>query len=77
MPPRRSSLKVGDTLTVAVLGRPIEARIASLREIDWRSMGFNFAIIFAPGDARGRALHADGDRRARRKDVDRRVRAAA
>ena len=42
-------LKIGDTLTVAVLGRPIEARIASLREIDWRSFGFNFAIIFAPG----------------------------
>jgi putative ABC transport system permease protein len=43
------NLKVGDTLTVSVLGRPITARIASLREIDWRSMGFNFAIIFAPG----------------------------
>ena len=42
-------LKIGDTLTISVLGRPIEARIASLREIDWRSMGFNFAIIFAPG----------------------------
>ena len=42
-------LNVGDSLTVAVLGRPIKARIASLREIDWRSMGFNFAIIFAPG----------------------------
>ena len=42
-------LKVGDRLTVAVLGRPIEARIASLRRIDWRSLGFNFAIIFAPG----------------------------
>src|SRR4029453_5562972 len=42
-------LKVGDTLTVSVLGRPIEAKIASLREIDWRSFGFNFAIIFAPG----------------------------
>ena len=42
-------LKVGDSLTIAVLGRPIEAQIASLREIDWRSMGFNFAIIFAPG----------------------------
>ena len=42
-------LKVGDTLTVAVLGRPVTARIASLREIDWRSMGFNFAIIFSPG----------------------------
>ena len=43
------NLKVGDTLTVSVLGRPIEAKIASLREIDWRSFGFNFAIIFAPG----------------------------
>ncbi|MCF2515112.1 FtsX-like permease family protein [Sphingomonas sp. G124] len=43
------NLKVGDTLTVAILGRPIEARIASMREIDWRSLGFNFAIIFAPG----------------------------
>jgi putative ABC transport system permease protein len=43
------NLKVGDTLTVAVLGRPITARIASFREIDWRSMGFNFAIIFSPG----------------------------
>ncbi len=42
-------LKVGDTLTVSILGRPIEARIASFREIDWRSFGFNFAIIFAPG----------------------------
>lgn len=43
------NLKVGDSLTISVLGRPIAARIASLREIDWRSMGFNFAIIFAPG----------------------------
>jgi putative ABC transport system permease protein len=42
-------LKVGDTITVAVLGRPITARIASFRSIDWRSFGFNFAIIFAPG----------------------------
>lgn len=43
------NLKVGDSLTVSILGRPIEARIASFREIDWRSFGFNFAIIFAPG----------------------------
>ena len=42
-------LKVGDRITVAVLGVPIEARIASFRTIDWRSLGFNFAIIFAPG----------------------------
>ena len=43
------NLKVGDRMTVSILGRPIEARIASFREIDWRSFGFNFAIIFAPG----------------------------
>jgi putative ABC transport system permease protein len=42
-------LKVGDRLTVSILGKPIEATIASFREIDWRSFGFNFAIIFAPG----------------------------
>ncbi len=42
-------LKVGDRMTVAVLGRPIEAQIASLRRIDWRSLGFNFAIVFSPG----------------------------
>ncbi len=42
-------LKVGDRMTIGVLGRPIETRIASLRSIDWRSLGFNFAIIFSPG----------------------------
>ncbi len=46
---RALNIKVGDRLTVAILGRPIEAQIASLREIDWRSLGFNFAIIFSPG----------------------------
>lgn len=46
---RALNLKIGDTMTIAVLGSPIEARIASFRTIDWRSLGFNFAIIFAPG----------------------------
>lgn len=40
---------VGDTLTVNVLGREITATIANLREIDWASLGINFAIVFAPG----------------------------
>ena len=40
---------VGDTLSLTVLGREITATIASLREIDWRSLRFDFAIIFAPG----------------------------
>ena len=41
-------VKVGDTLTVSVLGREIEARIASLREIHWDTMGFNYILVFSP-----------------------------
>lgn len=40
---------VGDTLTLNVMGRDIQATIASLRKIDWRTLRFDFAIIFAPG----------------------------
>ena len=40
---------LGDTLTLNILGREITAEITSLREIDWRSLRFDFAIIFAPG----------------------------
>ena len=40
---------IGDTLTLNVLGRDIAAKVASLREIDWRSLRFDFAIILSPG----------------------------
>ena len=40
---------VGDTLTLNILGRDIVATVASLRDIDWRSLRFDFAIIFSPG----------------------------
>ncbi|MBT4588410.1 MAG: FtsX-like permease family protein [Rhodospirillaceae bacterium] len=40
---------LGDSLTLNILGREIEAKITSLRKIDWRSLRFDFAIIFAPG----------------------------
>ncbi len=43
------NLQIGDTLTVSVLGVDVTARIASTRKIDWQSLGFNFAILFAPG----------------------------
>jgi putative ABC transport system permease protein len=46
---RAVGLKVGDSVTVSILGREIESRIASLREINWDTMGFNFVIVFAPG----------------------------
>jgi putative ABC transport system permease protein len=46
---RAVGLGVGDSITVSILGRDIEAKIASLREINWDTMGFNFVIVFAPG----------------------------
>jgi putative ABC transport system permease protein len=46
---RAVGIGVGDTLTVSILGREVEARIANLREINWDTMGFNFVIVFAPG----------------------------
>jgi putative ABC transport system permease protein len=44
---------VGDMMTVSILGVEIEAKIASLREISWDTMGFNFAMIFSPGVLEG------------------------
>lgn len=46
---RAAGIAVGDTLTVSILGREIDAEVASLREINWDTMGFNFVIVFAPG----------------------------
>jgi putative ABC transport system permease protein len=46
---RGMGLNIGDTLTVNLLGREITARIANLRTIDWRRLGINFTIVFAPG----------------------------
>ena len=41
-------LKIGDGITVSALGVEVPARIASFREIDWNTMGFNFVLIFSP-----------------------------
>jgi putative ABC transport system permease protein len=40
---------VGDTITVNVLGRDIEATIASLRRIEWQTLSINFVFVFSPG----------------------------
>lgn len=39
---------IGDTLTVSILGREITARIASLRKVNWDTMGFNYILVFPP-----------------------------
>lgn len=50
-------LTIGDTVTVNVLGRDITARIASLRQVEWESMGINFVMVFSP-DAFAGAPHS-------------------
>ena len=44
---RAAGLEVGDYITVGILGVERTARIASLREIDWESLGFNFLLVFS------------------------------
>ena len=41
-------LDIGDTLTVNLLGIPLTARIANLRDIKWNSLSINFLMIFSP-----------------------------
>ena len=40
---------VGDAIRVNVLGRDIDLRIASLRDIAWQSLSLNFAMVASPG----------------------------
>jgi len=43
-----AGLKIGDYLTIGLLGTERRARIANLRRIDWDSMGFNYVLVFSP-----------------------------
>ena len=51
-------LKIGDTITVNVLGRNVTARIANLRSVEWQNLGINFVLVFSPGSFAG-APHTD------------------
>jgi len=42
-------VKVGDTIRLNVLGRDLDFRVASLRDIAWRTLGINFTLIASPG----------------------------
>jgi putative ABC transport system permease protein len=46
-------LKVGDTVTVNVLGRNVTARIANLRDVRWESLSLNFVMVFSPNTLSG------------------------
>jgi putative ABC transport system permease protein len=45
---RGLGLKIGDRVTVNVLGRNITARVANFRVVEWRNIGINFVMVFSP-----------------------------
>ncbi|TWI47407.1 putative ABC transport system permease protein [Pseudoduganella flava] len=42
-------LKLGDTMRFDIAGSPVEAKITSLRKLEWGSMRVNFFVIINPG----------------------------
>ncbi len=44
-----ANLKIGDAMTLNVLGREIPARIANLRKVDFTTGGQNFVMVLSPG----------------------------
>jgi putative ABC transport system permease protein len=45
-------LRLGDKLTISLLGVERTATIASFRRIDWDSLGFNYVLVFSPNALR-------------------------
>jgi len=41
-------LKLGDRISITLLGVERSATIASFRRIDWETMGFNYVLVFSP-----------------------------
>ena len=46
---RGMGLKIGDTITVNVVGRDVDLRIFNLRDVDFRTGGMNFIFMVSPG----------------------------
>jgi len=44
-----AGLKIGDSMTLNVLGRSFEGRIASFRKVDFTNGGQNFVLVLSPG----------------------------
>ena len=42
-------LKLGDTLSVNVLGVEVQARVASFRTVQWDNFGLNYVLVYSPG----------------------------
>lgn len=52
-PAAGKSIKVGDTITVQVLGRDIDAKVAVIRDVDFGSFGASFPLVLTPNALEG------------------------
>lgn len=52
-PAKGGALKIGDMITVSVLGAEIEAKVAAIRRIEFGSFGASFAFVLNPGALEG------------------------
>jgi putative ABC transport system permease protein len=50
---RPLDLKPGDTMEIAISGRPITATIANIRHVQWQNASLSFEILFSPGAIAG------------------------
>ena len=41
-------LRIGDSLTISLLGVEIPTKVASFRKVNWRNFGFNYVLVFPP-----------------------------
>lgn len=53
---KAGGLKIGDTVTLSVLGREIEAKLAVLRKVDVGGFGASFPLVLTPSTLEGAEL---------------------
>lgn len=53
---KAAQLKLGDELTLSVLGREIEARVAVLRRVEFGAFGASFPLVLTPNALQGAQL---------------------
>lgn len=49
LPGQGSSIKLGDMVTFDIQGRKLNARVTSVRRVDWRNSRTGFILLFRPG----------------------------
>jgi putative ABC transport system permease protein len=54
---RAAKLKLGDRVTLSVLGRDVEAQVAVLRKVDVGAFGASFPLVLTPHTLAGADLH--------------------